>query len=424
MPIEIIMPKVDMDMTSGTIGTWHIHEGQSIQKGEALFDIETDKSTMEVESPASGHLHFVSATSGDIVEIGKCIGWIFTQGEVVENPSLNRNLPSESHPTGQKPPNKTNNSTQTPQPSTIKSHTVRATPLARRIAKLNGIDITRISGSGPHGRITKSDVENTPPLLPAPVTDSSVVSTAQLDTLSQLDTLGIAYETIATNRMRQTIAARLTKSTTTIPHFYLEMDCQLDALLAFRKQANTYLNATDRRKISINDILVQACAKALKTVPEANASWAGDQIIRYKDANISVAVSLEGGVITPVVRQAQNKSLNKISKEIADLVDRARSEKLKPYEYQGGSFSISNLGMFGVKAFSAIINPPESMILAVGKAERRFVEDTHGKPVGATVLSVTLSCDHRVVDGALGAKWLAEFKRFVENPVLLNMDLE
>ena len=417
MPIEIIMPKVDMDMTSGTIGTWHIDEGQSIQKGEALFDIETDKSTMEVESPASGHLHFVSATSGDIVEIGKCIGWIFTPGEVVENPSLNRNLPSESHPTGQNSPN-TADSTQTPQPSPLKSHTVRATPLARRIAKLNGIDITRISGSGPRGRITKSDVENMSPLLTTPVTDSSVVSTAQLDTL------GIAYETLATNRMRQTIATRLTKSITTIPHFYLEMDCQLDALLAFRKQANTYLNTTDRRKISINDILVQACAKALKTVPEANASWAGDEIIRYKDANISVAVSIEGGVITPVVKQAQNKSLNKISEEIAHLVERARSEKLKPHEYQGGCFSISNLGMFGVKAFSAIINPPESMILAVGKAERRFVEDTHGKPVGATVLSVTLSCDHRVVDGALGAKWLAEFKRFVENPVLLSMDLE
>ncbi len=427
MPIEVIMPKVDMDMTTGTIATWYIGEGQSVEKGEILFDIETDKATMEVESPASGKLHFVSAQSGDVVKIGKCVGWIFEEGESVENPTsdLDESAPPETPPVGAKT-TKISETTSTPQPDAHMSDTrVRATPLARRIAKLKGIDIAAVVGTGPRGRITKSDVENAEQaLLPTSVVQSAIRTEGSVALKSLLDDLGIAYETLAADRMRQTIATRLTESKSTIPHFYLEMDCQLDALLAFRQQANKSLSAVGGGKISINDMLVRACAQALKTVPEANASWAGDEIIRYKDANISVAVAIEGGLITPVVRQAQNKSLNRISEEIADLANRAKSGKLRPHEYQGGSFSISNLGMFGVKSFSAIINPPESMILAVGKAERCFIENDNGKPVGTTVLSVTLSCDHRVVDGALGAKWLSEFKRFVENPVLLSMDLE
>ncbi len=424
MPIEVIMPKVDMDMTTGTIATWCVAEGQSVKKGDTLFDIETDKATMEVESPATGELHFVSAQNGDVVEIGKCVGWIFAEGEAVENPisELGESSSSEIQIVAENSPKKDKASDTT---SILQSDIrVRATPLARRIAKLNGIDIATITGTGPRGRITKSDIENIQQSLPIkPAVTHAVGGVESVASKSLLDDLGIAYETVATDRMRQTIAKRLTESKSTIPHFYLEMDCQLDALLAFRQQVNDSLSAIGGGKISINDMLVRACAQALKTVPEANASWAGDEIIRYKDANISVAVAIDGGLITPVVRQAQNKSLNTISAEISDLASRAKSGKLKSHEYQGGSFSISNLGMFGVKSFSAIINPPESMILAVGKTERRFVEDENGNPVGATLLSVTLSCDHRVVDGALGAKWLLEFKRFVENPILLSIDL-
>ncbi len=424
MPVEVIMPKVDMDMVTGTIAAWHVEEGQTIEKGDPLFDIETDKATMEVESPATGTLHFISANRGDVVEIGKCIGWLFEDGEAVENPGsdetptvkieLSPNETSKGNPVEPKSePQSVVNGSADP---------VRATPSARRVAKTKGIDIAQVLGTGPHGRITRADVDDFAPAPQAKTANKSVTS-GPIASKSQLDALGIAYEAIPTDRMRQTVAARLTESKSSVPHFYLEMDCQIDKLLEFRKQANESLTAIDGSKISINDMLVHACAQALKAVPEANASWVGNEMIRYKDANISVAVSIEGGLITPVVRQAQTKSLKKISEEIADLANRARSGKLKTHEHQGGSFSISNLGMFGVKAFSAIINPPESMILAVGKAERRFIEDKDGNPVGATILSVTLSCDHRVVDGALGARWLSEFKNCVENPTLLRMDL-
>ena len=438
MPVEIIMPKVDMDMAQGTIAAWHVEEGQTIQKGEPLFEIETDKATMEIESPASGAVHFISAHSGDIIEIGKTIGWLFEAGETIKNPSLHANETGQNTARTTETPKSADADTKSdPQDEThgltdvtLAENKVRATPLARRLAKTKNIDITKVVGSGPRGRITRADVENhaqpaeissakpgITPTSPRPSMDAPMASK------TQLDALGIAYETQPADRMRQTIAARLTASKTTVPHFYLELDCQLDNLLTFRQQANQSLDKIGGKKISINDMLVRACAQALMAVPEANASWAGEEILHYKDANISVAVAIEGGLITPVVRQAQTKSLNKISEEIADLAQRAKSGKLKPHEYQGGSFSISNLGMFGVKAFSAIINPPESMILAVGKAERRFIEDDNGNPVGATLLSVTLSCDHRVVDGALGARWLSSFKNFIENPVLLIMDL-
>lgn len=425
MPIEIIMPKVDMDMTTGTIATWHITEGGPVAKGAPLFDIETDKATMEVESPADGHLHFISASDGDVVEIGKCVAWIFAKGEKVAEPAQHLKTaatikntadiiakPEIGAPEKQsKPDNSTN------------SDKMRATPLAKRIARSNNMDLSSISGSGPKGRINRQDVEQAL-ANKSPAQLNSVTKSGPFASKEQLDELGIEYETIPVDRMRQTIAERLTESKSNVPHFYLEMDCQIDKLLAFRKELNEALVGIQDKKISINDILVRACAQALKYIPEANASWGDGEIIQYKDAHISVAVSIEGGLITPIVRKAHTKSINKISDEIADLAGRAKSGKLKPNEYQGGSFSISNLGMFGVKSFSAIINPPESMILAVGAARRQFIEDENGKPIGATILSVTLSCDHRVVDGALGAKWLSEFKRFIENPVLLGMNLE
>ncbi|PCJ94727.1 MAG: pyruvate dehydrogenase complex dihydrolipoamide acetyltransferase, partial [Hyphomicrobiales bacterium] len=419
MPIEVIMPKVDMDMASGTIAQWHHLEGQIVEKGDALFDIETDKATMEVESPATGTLQFITAQKGVEVPIGEPVAWIFSDGEAVAKPA---NLSPEiveaaSQQEDDTPESPADLVTEMPAASDI-----RATPLARRIAKLEKVDLTSVQGSGPRGRIVRKDVDNwvTSQL---PVTTKSGPQTAGVpNAKATADKLGIAYSQVPVDRMRATIAARLTESKSTIPHFYLNLDCHLDALLKFRSELNQALEAVGSKRISINDMLVRACALSLAAVPEANASWADDCIIRYADANISVAVAIEGGLITPVVKMAQSKSMQTISSEITDLATRAKSGKLLPNEYQGGSFSISNLGMFGIKSFTAIINPPESMILAVGKATTQFIVGPDGGPVPATILSVTLSCDHRVVDGALGAKWLEKFQSLVENPILLTLD--
>ncbi|MCY6383028.1 dihydrolipoamide acetyltransferase family protein [Hoeflea prorocentri] len=419
MPTEVIMPKVDMDMDAGTIAAWHVQEGEQVEKGAALFDIETDKAAMEVESPASGALHYVSAQPGDIVQIGGRVAWIFAEGEAVEPPENG----SQQEPAETSAPKQDSGIPATPNgapkhlPAAAGEKT-HATPLARRMARTSGVDLSSIAGSGPRGRITRKDVEAAAatPVSTAAPTDADRQADASR---ARLDALGIVYDAVGVDRMRARIAERLTTSKATVPHFYLEADCRLDKLLAFRKEVNEALAASDSGKISINDLLVKASALALCAVPKANASWAGDEILRYRDANVSVAVSVDGGLMTPVVRQAQTKSILAISREIADLAERAKKGKLASHDYQGGSFSISNLGMFGVKAFSAIINPPESMILAVGKANRQFVEADDGSPVAATILSVRLSCDHRVVDGVLGAQWLSEWQRLVENPFLL-----
>ena len=419
MPTEVIMPKVDMDMDAGTIAAWHVQEGERVEKGAALFDIETDKAAMEVESPASGALHYVSAQAGDVVQIGERVAWIFAEGEAVEKPDgVSRTRPTETaaqQKNAAAPAEPV--SPQDPLPAASGKKT-RATPLARRMARTGGIDLASVAGSGPRGRVTRKDVAAaaTTPVIAATATDADREADASRE---RLDALGITYDAVGVDKMRARIAERLTISKSAVPHFYLEADCRLDKLLAFRKEVNGALEASGSAKISINDLLVKASALALAAVPQANASWAGDEILHYHDANVSVAVAVDGGLITPVVRQAQTKSILAISNEIADLAERARTGKLASHEYQGGSFSISNLGMFGVKAFSAIINPPESMILAVGKASRQFVEAEDGSPVAATVLSVGLSCDHRVVDGVLGARWLSEWQRLVENPFLL-----
>lgn len=423
MPVDVIMPKVDMDMATGVVAAWHKGDGESVSKGEPLFDIETDKAAMEVESPATGTLQFIAAGPGDEVPIGATIGWIFAEGETLERPAS-----ALSETTA---PAANELSAPVPQPENTvadpdRAEGVRATPLARRLAKEAGLDLASVAGSGPKGRVQKADIEAAQKLsaaeqaaVPEKTAETPSQTAAQVSK-ARLDQLGISYDTVPVDRMRATIAERLTESKSTVPHFYLQSDIRLDALLQFRETVNAALR-NEGRKISINDLLVRASALALQAVPEANASWAGDEIIRYHDANISVAVAIEGGLMTPVVRAAQTKSISALSAEIKDLAEKAKSGKLSPQERQGGSFSISNLGMFGVRSFSAIINPPESMILAVGQAERRFVEDENGAPVGATLLSVTLSCDHRVVDGALGARWLNSFKGFLENPMRLTV---
>ncbi len=417
MPIEVIFPKVDMDMASGTIADWHKAEGDLVDKGEALFDIETDKATMEVESPGTGALHFVSAQKGDEVPIGQVVAWLFADGEeVVSQGGIP--APAESHLSQEPAAIQTGEDTRIDTPKFDDG--VRATPAARRIAKDRGIELSLVVGTGPRGRITRADVEGyvdaaerVAAVVPAFMPEASAKTGAQ----ETADDLGLSYDLIPVNKMRSVIAARLTESKSTVPHFYLDADIQLDALLELRGKVNAAGAEAGKRKISINDFLVKACALALMKVPEANASWDGDQIVRYRNAHISVAVAVDGGLVTPVVREAETKDLRVVSGEIANLADRARAGTISSAELKGGSFSISNLGMLGVKSFNAIINPPESMILAVGQGVEQFVPDDNGNPKLATVMSVTLSCDHRVVDGALGAVWLQEFKSLVEFPL-------
>ncbi len=417
MPIEVIFPKVDMDMASGTIADWHKAEGDLVDKGEALFDIETDKATMEVESPGTGKLHFVSAQRGDEVPIGQVVAWLFADGEeVVSQGGIP--APAESHLSQEPAAIQTGEDTRIDTPKFDDG--VRATPVARRIAKDRGIELLLVVGTGPRGRITRADVEgyvDAAEKVAAVVPASMPAASAKTGAQETADELGLCYDLIPVNKMRSVIAARLTESKSTVPHFYLDADIQLDALLELRGKVNAAGAEAGKRKISINDFLVKACALALMKVPEANASWDGDQIVRYQNAHISVAVAVDGGLVTPVVREAETKDLRGVSGEIADLADRARAGTISSAELKGGSFSISNLGMLGVKSFNAIINPPESMILAVGQGVEQFVPDDNGNPKLATVMSVTLSCDHRVVDGALGAVWLQEFKSLVEFPL-------
>ena len=290
------------------------------------------------------------------------------------------------------------------------------TPLARRLAGERGIDLTRVSGSGPHGRIVAADVERAAPGAAAPAIATGA-STAQVKALYE----GIAYEEVPLDSMRRTIATRLVEAKQTIPHFYLTSDLDAGRLIAMREEANTAApkdkSGQPAFKLSLNDFIIKAWAAALQRIPAANAVWAGDRILRFRNSDIGIAVALEGGLITPVIRNADSKSVTAISAEMRDLADRARQKKLKPNEYQGGSSAISNLGMYGVREFSAIINPPHATILAVGATRRAPVEADDGSVKFISQMTVTLSCDHRVVDGALGAELLASFKDFIEKPV-------
>lgn len=422
MPIEVILPKVDMDMSHGKIADWHKGEGDAVIQGEALFDIETDKAAMEVESPGTGTLHYVTANQGDEIPIGQTIAWIFEEGEEIVFPSLSKPLiESKQQEIDASLVVLSDSALRTS--SQLGTSGTRATPLARKIAKRLGLDLKFVNGSGPRGRITRKDVE----------AEASILAISSLDDQSNnvgiktgaekiANNLGLAYTKIQVSKMRSVIASRLTESKRTIPHFYLTEDIEIDALMKLRSQMNSILEESSSRKISVNDLLIKACAATLTHVPEANVSWDRGAIVKYHDAHISVAVSVDGGLLTPVIRCAQSKDIQIISAEIADLANRARSGKLSSSECQGGSFSLSNLGMFGVKSFNAIINPPESMVLAVGQGKRQFIPDIDGKPKLATIMSVCLSCDHRVVDGALGAEWLKKFKLLLENPTstLLN----
>ena len=408
MATLICMPEVAANATQVTLQTWIKKEGEVVAVGDCLAEIETDKAIVEFNADRAGVMGPTLIQAGQEVEVGSPIGVLLDVGETSVNVSAllaktgdNASVPqlpnpSTSEPTA--PPTLLSGSKVTP------SHRVFVSPLARRLAKQRGIDLNTLIGSGPNGRIVKRDIE----AGSAVVVSSPVM--AQPSTVSP-STLG-DYTEVPHSGMRRTIARRLTESKSTIPHFYLSVDCRMDRLMSLRSEINTAMP----RKISVNDFIVRAVAVALREVPQANVGWTENAMRQYTQADIAIAVSTDFGLITPIVRAADRKSLSMISQEIADLAERARASQLRPDEYQGGSFSVSNLGMFGVSEFSAIINPPQAAILAVGMTQQvPVVED--GAVKIASVMRCTLSVDHRAIDGALAAQWLAAFKRLLENPL-------
>ncbi|WP_292898101.1 pyruvate dehydrogenase complex dihydrolipoamide acetyltransferase [Nitratireductor sp.] len=433
MAVEVILPKVDMDMATGRISSWHVEEGATVKKGDLLFEIETDKAAMEIDSPAAGIVRNITGKEGVDIAVGEVVAWIYEEGEAVADAPAS--APAEA--VAEEPakaealaPVEAAAPVAPAAEVTASSAGVRASPLARRLAKEAGLDLAAISGSGPKGRIVKADVEaaakdgGAKSAEAAPSAAPAAQPAMSDDQVMKLFEEG-SYELIPHDSMRKTIARRLVEAKSTVPHFYLTLDCEIDALLALRKQLNeaapkvkTEDGEKPAYKLSVNDMVIKAHAKALAMVPEANVSWTESAMVKHKHADVGVAVSIPGGLITPIIRRADEKTLSAISNEMKDLAARARSRKLKAEEYQGGNTAVSNLGMFGIKDFAAVINPPHATILAVGAGEQRpVVKD--GEVKVATVMSVTLSTDHRAVDGALGAELLAAFKKVIENPMAM-----
>ncbi|RBM05447.1 pyruvate dehydrogenase complex dihydrolipoamide acetyltransferase [Novacetimonas cocois] len=427
MSINILMPALSPTMTEGKLARWLKKEGEAVAAGDVVAEIETDKATMEVEAVDEGIMGRILVPEGtEAIKVNAPIAILVAQGEAVPD-AVTATPPAASGPeapaaaTTVAPPTTDHAAPRkSTEPSQGKGKRIFASPLARRIASQKGIDLSTLRGSGPNGRIVRRDVEEAarqpapaPATAPAQPTTPPPAATPPIAADS-------AHHTVANSTMRKVIARRLSEAKSTIPHFYVEMDVELDALLALRSQLNAASPAegAGAYKISVNDMLIKAAAVTLRRVPDVNVSFGDDVTVVYDDIDISMAVSIPDGLITPIVRQADLKSLGQISAETRDLIKRARAGKLKPQEFQGGTFSISNMGMMGVKAFSAIINPPQAAILAIAAGEARpVVRD--GEIRAATVMTVTLSVDHRVVDGALAAQWVSVFRSVVENPLSL-----
>lgn len=418
MAVEVILPKVDMDMSTGVISRWHVKDGDAVKKGQPIFDIETDKAAMEIEAPGDGTIKLADLGGKTDIPIGTVVAMIFAGGEIPASfkataaPSSIAKKPPVPVPAAASP---------APQPERQQGAGggMRATPLARRLARQAGIHLTAIAGSGPRGRIIAADVRSAGPAAQdAPTISREAASDPRVRSQFEAGT----YTEIPLDGMRRTIAQRLTLSKQTVPHFYLSATCDIDTLLSVRERLNAHAPlGTDRSpawKLSINDFIIKAMALALQQEPAVNVTFADDAILQHHNSDIGVAVAVEGGLFTPVIRMAERKPLSVISTEMKALAAKARARKLQPAEYQGGSAAISNLGMHGVERFSAIINPPQATILAVGAAVERFVP-LQGKPVLATQMELTLSCDHRAVDGAAGAALLACVKRLIEDPALM-----
>jgi pyruvate dehydrogenase E2 component (dihydrolipoamide acetyltransferase) len=423
MPVNILMPALSPTMTEGKLARWLKKPGDAITPGDVIAEIETDKAMMEVEAVDEGTLCEIKVLEGtEGVAVNAVIATLVGGDERAK--SEQKAAPKEADSSRNVEETKTADKQSKPELAVTSERTVNdhapemkgtriiASPLARRLAKQAGIDLSAIEGSGPHGRIVKADLEGVPKAAPSAAQLAAAPLANGQDARQLADLLGMKYEAWPNSGFRRTIARRLTEAKQTIPHFYLTLDCRIDAMLDLRKKLNA--SAGDDEKVSVNDFVVRAAAQALRKIPDANVSWSEEAILAYRDVDISVAVATPNGLITPIVKQADTKSLRQIAAEMRDLAGRARDGKLKPQEYQGGSFSISNLGMYGIREFAAVINPPQSCILAVGNGEQRPVVDDGALKV-ATVMTVTLSVDHRAVDGALGAEYLAAFKALIED---------
>mgnify|MGYP003365916740 CR=1 FL=1 len=413
MATEILMPALSPTMTEGKLARWLKKEGDAVNSGDVLAEIETDKATMEVEAIEEGILGRILVQEGaEGVAVNTPIAILVEEGEAVpDNIDTPNNVASAAPATASQPAAASAPIATQAAPAQRADKPVGrvvASPLARRIARQKNIDLAALKGTGPNGRIVKRDVEAA--LNKAP--DAGQVASAP--------TASGGSRAVPHTTMRKVIARRLSESKSTIPHFYVSIDVELDALLALRSQLNAMSPAegADAFKLSVNDMLIKASAVALKQVPEVNASYTEDAMILHEDADISVAVSLDDGLITPIVKQADRKSLKDISQEAKDLISRARAGKLKPEEFQGGTFSISNMGMYGVKDFAAIVNPPQAAILAIAAGKKQAVVKGNELAI-ATVMTVTLSVDHRVVDGSAAARWLSDFRAAVESPLSL-----
>lgn len=417
MPTNILMPALSPTMEEGTLTKWMVKEGDEVRSGDVIAEIETDKATMEVEAVEEGKIIKILVPEGtENVKVNAVIAVIAEDGEEATAPAAP--APQAKTEAAPKPAVKAEATASAPAKSEKTQSAKRtdtrlfATPLARRIASDKGIDLASITGSGPRGRIIKADVEAAKPgAKPASTASAPLASGPGIDPRAFY--APDSYDEVPLDNMRKTIARRLTQAMQEIPHFYLSIDCELDELLKVRKVLNA--QAGEGIKLSVNDFLIRAAALALAKVPDANVSFAGNALLKHKHSDIGIAVAIDGGLITPIIRQAEDKGLAEISAEAKSLAERARNKKLKPSEFEGGSFSISNLGMFGIDNFTAVINPPQAAILAVGRGvERPVVKD--GKLEIATMMTVTMSCDHRAIDGALGATFLQAFKTYVEYP--------
>jgi pyruvate dehydrogenase E2 component (dihydrolipoamide acetyltransferase) len=427
MAIEILMPALSPTMEEGTLAKWFVKEGDKVKSGQIMAEIETDKATMEfeaVDDGVIGKLLVAEGTAG--VKVNAPIAILVAEGESLNAaPATAKAVAAKVAVAEAATVSAAVSAAVVPQ-AVSKASGVRvfASPLARRIAAEKGLDLSLIAGSGPHGRIVRADLDNVRPAAAAVVAPAVPAGAkAAFPTGLSAETVikmyaDRAYVEMPLDGMRRTIAARLTEAKQTIPHFYLRRDIRLDALMTFREHLNRGLEARGV-KLSVNDFIIKACALALQMVPDANAVWAGDRILKLKPSDVSVAVAIEGGLFTPVLRDADTKTLSVLSLEMKDLATRAKARKLAPHEYQGGSFSISNLGMMGIDSFDAVINPPQGAILAVGAGVKKPVVMQDGSIGVATVLSVTLSVDHRVIDGALGAEFLKVVVDLLENPIAM-----
>jgi pyruvate dehydrogenase E2 component (dihydrolipoamide acetyltransferase) len=427
MPTEILMPALSPTMEEGTLAKWLVKEGDAVKSGDILAEIETDKATMEFEAVDEGVIGKILVAAGtEGVKVNAPIAVLLEDGESVSDigtapPAAAPVAAPSAAPTAPA-------AAAAPAPAAPKAATgerIFASPLARRIAAQKGLDLAAVAGSGPHGRIVKADVEGATaaPKAATPTAAPAASAPAAAPTGPSTDVVLKTYadrpfKEVKLDGMRKTIAARLSEAKQTVPHFYLRRDIELDALMAFRAQLNAGLEARGV-KLSVNDFIIKACALALQQVPAANAAWAGDRVLQFEKSDVAVAVAIEGGLFTPVLRDSETKTLSALSTEMKDLAKRARDRKLAPHEYQGGSFAISNLGMFGIDNFDAIINPPHAAILAVGAGVKKPVVKADGSLGVATVMSVTLSVDHRVIDGALGANLLQAIKDNLENPIAM-----